>query len=89
MIKIILLAFILSGCAGFKDKFCDYQVIPPKEPIAISKEVFEPCAPLVIPTLPLTPESILHNQALNKVIYNACAIKNNASIVLIKKLSNN
>ncbi len=89
MIRALILVFLLTGCTSLKEKFCDYQIIPPKEPIPISKEALQPCPMLVLPTLPLTLESILENQVKNKVIYTNCVNKNNAAIVLIKKLSNN
>jgi hypothetical protein len=91
MKKLAILAFLicLTGCATFKDKFCDYKVIAPEKPMELDPRVWEGCKELVTPTLPLSWEGILYNTKVNKLIYEDCFNKQKSSIVIIRKLSNN
>ncbi len=84
---LILFSLLLSGCGTM----CDYAMIPPKEEqvIEIDPKLFEPCKDLLVADSPITPEGILINLAANKVIYTDCAIRMAASIVVLKKFSNN
>ncbi len=88
-ILLISIFITLSGCAGMKDKFCDYKVIPAAEPIVLDQRILTPCKDLVLPEVPLTWEGILKNTKDNKLIYEDCSGKQNSSIVVIKKFSNN
>lgn len=88
ILALILSLTFLSGCSTMKDKFCDYQVIPPTKPIEIDKDLLKRCVDLVEPTLPITYNSILVNTKDNTAIYIACKNKMDAAIIVLKKLSN-
>ncbi len=85
----ICLSLSLIGCATVKDKYCDYKIVPPAEPMEIDARILKQCKDLVVATVPLTWEGILENTKKNKLIYDDCSNKQDASIVVLKKLSNN
>jgi hypothetical protein len=89
IIPVALIVLSLTGCAGMKDKYCDYKVIPPAEPMEIDPRVLESCKDLIIPDKPLDWDILLENTRKNKLIYLDCVKRQENSIKLIKKFSNN
>lgn len=83
---ILIIAGVLSGCSTFGEKNSQ-ALVTPKE-IYVDSKLLEPCWSLPELVKPVDLESLAINYTTIIQMYGECAIKQDASIAAIKKLSN-
>lgn len=84
VLAIILSTVLLASCITTKDAI----VPPPEKVVHIDARALEPCEELIKLPENASFEDLLGVTVTNFEIYNACAIKQNNSIILLKKFSN-
>lgn len=83
---ILVMIALLSGCSTFGEKNSQ-SIVTPKE-IYVDSKLLEPCWPLPELVQPVDLDSLASNYVNTIQLYGECAIKQDASIEAIKRLSN-
>jgi hypothetical protein len=93
MKKLLIFLFIISlaGCGTLQNLVCKPGPIITPNVVAVDPKLLEPCKPIPVPTIEqlIRFEDTLYSDKQIISAYKACADKNDAAIIVIKKFSNN